>query len=81
MMLDWLSDDFPRVPEFVRMLREYERRPVAPEPLPIAALDVRPDPAPDGSHDPEAGFYTPSGWHPADAAFRAYLAARKRTTP
>lgn len=25
MLLDWLSDDYPRFPEFQRMLREYER--------------------------------------------------------
>lgn len=76
MMLDWLGDDFPRFPEFVRMLREYERQPVA------AALPALPPiAAPEDSHDLEGGYYTPCGWHPADAAFRAYLAGRRQTTP
>lgn len=30
-LLDWLSDDYPRFPEFQRMLREYERELTAPK--------------------------------------------------
>lgn len=32
--MDWLSDDYPTFPQFVEMLKDYERRPVPRKPQP-----------------------------------------------